>query len=60
MLTKLNCHSGMVKIPANLQKTLKMVALQQLVSIQQGASFAELEKSMKDNIVYTQKTLLRI
>ena len=35
MLTKLNCHSGMVKILVNLQKTLKMVALQQLVSIQQ-------------------------
>ena len=45
----------MVKILVNLQKTLKTVAFQQLASIQQVQSFSELEKEMKDNIVYTQQ-----
>ena len=45
----------MVKIRVNLQKTLKTVALPAARLYPTSASFSELEKEMKDNIVYTQQ-----
>ena len=57
ILTKLNCHSGTGKIPANQQKTLKMVALQQLVFIQQVQVSQSLRRVWKTILSILNKTL---